>query len=118
MTYIPKSKVSNPKNTSGGEFVTRDGKEYIGDYIAISDGTFWNGTTNTNREFRIFKKKNPWVHGGNKSFSPSKESREFNIIQNDIKNRLHSAQIPPVSKPNKSMNPLKRFQRATTNTNK
>ena len=25
---------------------------------------------------------------------------------------------PPVSKPNKSMNPLKRFQRATTNTNK
>jgi len=43
--YIPESRYSKPKNTSGGQFVIKDtGEDYKGSYIETFDGRFYSGT--------------------------------------------------------------------------
>lgn len=43
--YIPESRYSEPKNTSGGQFVIKDtGEDYKGPYIETFDGKFYSGT--------------------------------------------------------------------------
>ena len=43
--YVPESRYSKPKNTSGGQFAIKDtGEDYKGSYIETFDGKFYSGT--------------------------------------------------------------------------
>ena len=56
--YIPKSKMKQLE-TSGGEFVlaSNNTKTYIGEYVALSDGTFFTGNSSLKLGVRLIRKE-------------------------------------------------------------
>lgn len=60
--YIPKSKYTEPKYTSGGEFTTRDsGKDYVGFYIETYRDRFYAGKSPEQAGEEIVKTKSEGI---------------------------------------------------------
>lgn len=43
MPYYPKSRVITNQKANGGEFISQNGKEYVGDYFTTYDGKYYTG---------------------------------------------------------------------------
>jgi hypothetical protein len=58
--YIPKSKISSPKYTSGGQFVFKQSKlPYIGNYYSVSDGSFFSGNAPNDKNSKELIRSTP-----------------------------------------------------------
>lgn len=55
MAYFPKSRIITNQKSNPGEFTTKDGKEYLGDYYITYDGKYFTGANPQSNSFPLTK---------------------------------------------------------------
>ena len=92
--YIPKSKV-NILQTTGTEFIIASTNQpYIGNYMELSNGTFFAGNNPQKPGEELLRRQEL-----NVSFGRSKNNRIYRKLQKPIFNELSKKTIIPVDKP-------------------
>ena len=92
--YIPKSKV-NILQTTGNEFVIASTSQpYIGNYIELSNGTFFAGNNPQKPGEELLKRQEL-----NVSFGRSKNNRIYRKLKRPVYNELSKKLVIPVDKP-------------------
>ena len=90
--YFPKTQIKPNLKANPGEFITSQGKEYVGDYFKTSKGDFFTGKSPSNPP------NNPIYEVSSQDFTKEKETKQTSYFIEDGK-RIAPAPLPPTPSP-------------------